>query len=108
MLKKQLVYRLLRLDFPLNIDILVNVYDFPTSDFYTHRLYGHQFIPDPYAFVLDFLIQLTWQATFVCFLNIYRYKICKLHKQNYNHVHKKYCKLLKHYGALVFLNYVRD
>lgn len=76
---------------------------FPTSDFYTHRLYGHQFIPDPYAFLLDFLIHLTCQVTFVCFLNIYRYKICKLHKQNYNHVHKKYCKLLQHYGALVFL-----
>lgn len=50
---------LLRLDFPLNIGILVNVYDLPTSDFYTHRRYGHQLIPDPYAFVLDFLIQLT-------------------------------------------------
>lgn len=49
----------LDLDFPLNIGILVNVYDLPTSDFYTHRRYGHQLIPDPYAFVLDFLIQLT-------------------------------------------------
>lgn len=61
-------------------------YQLSTSDLYRHRLHGHKITPD-FRFIL--LIHHTGYVAFICFLNIYKYKIWQQLFMRWGHTEEK-------------------